>query len=493
MDKQWIGCAQDNFRVGRPAGFKPDIIVLHSADGSLADASMRYNKPGALQSMHYAIGNNGEIHQYVQEADTAFHAGLVVNPSAGFIKQRPNTNPNFFSIGIALEEPVIGSPKATQWAACSKLIREIADRWRITVDADHVLSHSAIRASVNCPGSSIDIANLVAAALPDPAVNSVAGKQVGLLSRANLRSRPSVSAPVVQVMEANSKVEIVSFTVGDVVSGNGFWYQDKDGCFFWAGATDRPNPRLLVTPSEGEASTDTMVLSNQSTAVAASLAINRSRFRLPAGQFFTEKPKKDLIVLHFTAGSSAKSAFDTWIGDAQHVAAAYLIDVDGTVYEVFDPTQWAYHLGVKGFNGRLDQRSIAIEIANVGPLRPAADNLDVLNWWPPRRGQTQPFGSKYCDKTQTAKYMHTSYRGEQYFATFPEQQVQAIRLLLNDLCARFSIPKTLPPKAKQFERDLDFFQGYSGIASHVNFRSDKWDIGPAFDWEALGIANAHGA
>ncbi|OAI02259.1 N-acetylmuramoyl-L-alanine amidase [Methylomonas methanica] len=493
MDKQWIGCAQGNFRTGRPAGFKPDIIVLHSADGSLADASMRYNKSGALQSMHYAIGNNGKIYQYVQEADTAFHAGLVVNPSAGFIKQRPNTNPNFFSIGIALEVAVVGQPAATQSAACSKLIREIADRWRINVDAEHVLSHSAIRASVSCPGSSIDIAKLIAAALPDPAVNSVAGKQVGLLSRANLRSRPSVSAPVVQVMEANSKVEIVSFTVGDVVSGNGFWYQDKDGCFFWAGATDRPNPRLLVTPSEGEASTDTMVLSNQSTAVAASLAINRSRFRLPAGQFFTEKPKKDLIVLHFTAGSSAKSAFDTWIGDAQHVAAAYLIDVDGTVYEVFDPTQWAYHLGVKGFNGRLDQRSIAIEIANVGPLRPAADNLDVLNWWPPRRGQTQPFGSKYCDKTQTAKYMHTSYRGEQYFATFPEQQVQAIRLLLNDLCARFSIPKTLPPKAKQFERDLAFFQQYSGIASHVNFRSDKWDIGPAFDWAALGVANAHGA
>ncbi|MCQ8116593.1 N-acetylmuramoyl-L-alanine amidase [Methylomonas rosea] len=492
MDKQWIGCAQGNFRAGRPAGFKPDIIVLHSADGSLAEASMRYNKPGALQSMHYAIGNNGEIYQYVQEADTAFHAGLVVNPSAGFIKQRPNTNPNFFSIGIALEEPVIGSSKATQLAACSKLIREIADRWRINVDADHVLSHSAIRASVNCPGSSIDIANLIAAALPDPAVNSVAGKQVGLLSRANLRSRPSVSAPVVQVMEANSKVEIVSFTVGDVVSGNGFWYQDKDGCFFWAGATDRPNPQVLAMPKESEASTDTMVLGDRPAAVVTGLTINHSRFRLPAGQFFTETPKKDLIVLHFTAGSSAKSAFDTWIGDAQHVAAAYLIDVDGAVYEVFDPTQWAYHLGVKGFNGRLDQRSIAIEIANVGPLRPAADNPEVLNWWPPRRGQTQPFGSKYCDKTQIDKYMQTSYRGEQYFATFPAQQVQAIRLLLNDLCGRFAIPKTLPPKPKQFERDLAFFQHYSGIASHVNFRTDKWDIGPAFDWAALGIANAHG-
>jgi N-acetyl-anhydromuramyl-L-alanine amidase AmpD len=489
MEKQWIGCAPGNFRIGRPAGFKPDIIVLHSADGSLANAGMRYNKSGALQSMHYAIGNNGEIHQYVQEADTAFHTGLVVNPTAELIKRRPNTNPNFFSIGIALEEPLVGSPTTAQLAACSKLIREIADRWRINVDADHVLSHSAIRASVNCPGGSVDIASLIAAVLPDPAANLVGGKQVGLLSRANLRSRPAVSAPVLRVLEAGSKIEVASFTVGDVVSGNGYWYQDKDGCFFWAGATDRPNPQVLATPNEGEASTDTMVLGGQA-AVAASLVINRSRFRLPAGQFFSERPKKDLIVLHFTAGSSANSAFDTWIGDAQHIAAAYLVDVDGTIYEVFDPTQWAYHLGVKGFNGRLDQRSIAIEIANVGPLRPAPDNPEVLNWWPPRRGQTELFGSKYCDKSQTAKYMQTSYRGEQYFATFPAQQVQAIRLLLNDLCGRFAIPKTLPPKPKQFERDLAFFQQYSGIASHVNFRNDKWDIGPAFDWAALGIANA---
>jgi len=492
MEKQWIGCIQGNFRSGRPAGFKPEIIVLHSADGSLAEADILYNRPDALQSMHYAIGNNGKIHQYVEEADTAFHAGLVVNPSAGFIKQRPNTNPNFFSIGVALEAPMLGQPSAEQTATCSRLIREIADRWAIDLDAAHVLPHSAIRASVSCPGPVVDIAGIIRAALPDSAVNGLAGKHIVLLSRANLRIRASVAAPVVRVLDAGSKVEIVSFTAGDSVSGNGYWYQDKDGNFVWAGATDRPNPRALALANESDADTDTMISRVQTSAASGGgLAINRSRFRLPAGQFFTEKPKKDLIVLHFTAGSSAKSAFDTWVGDAQHIAAAYLVDVDGTVYEVFDPTRWAYHLGVKGFNGRLDQRSIAIEIANVGLLRPATDKPEVLNWWPPRRGQTEPFGTQYCDKSQTDKYVQTSYRGEQYFATFPPQQVQAIRLLLNDLCGRFAIPKTLPPKPKQFERDLDYFQDYSGIASHVNFRSDKWDIGPAFDWAALGIANAH--
>lgn len=56
MNKQWIGCAQDNFHKGRPAGLKPEMIVLHNLDGSLADANARYSRPGSLVSMHYAVG-----------------------------------------------------------------------------------------------------------------------------------------------------------------------------------------------------------------------------------------------------------------------------------------------------------------------------------------------------------------------------------------------------------------------------------------------------
>jgi hypothetical protein len=55
------------------------------------------------------------------------------------------------------------------------------------------------------------------------------------------------------------------------------------------------------------------------------------------------------------------------------------------------------------------------------------------------------------------------------------------------LCDRFSIAKSLPPASKLFEFDPVFFGSYRGVATHANFRQDKWDIGPAFDWPALGI------
>ncbi|MCQ8180588.1 N-acetylmuramoyl-L-alanine amidase [Methylomonas sp. SURF-1] len=488
MQIDWIGCAADNFRPGRPGGFKPDAIVLHSV-ADLAQAETGYRSGGSFISTHYAIAGDGRVRQYVDEKDTAFHAGLVVNPSAALVQQRPNSNPNYYSIGIVLEVSPGQGFSAGQQAVCARLLREIADRWRIDLDAEHVLPHSAIRASAACPAKALNLAELLAAAEPEPESASLGGKQIGLLVNVKLRESPALNGALVKVVPAGSRVEISGFALGETVSGNSFWYRDLDGHFFWAGASERPNPRALLDSDPAGHSTDTMPQPAVVSAAPA-LAINRSRFRLPAGQYYSDRPHKDLIVLHFTAGSSAKSAFDTWNGDAGRIGAAYLVDVDGTVYEVFDPGQWAYHLGIQGSGGRHDKRSIAIEIANVGPLRPAADNPDILNWWPPKRGETVPFGTKYCEMSQTEKYRKQSYRGEHYFAAFPAVQTESIRLLLQDLCARFNIPRTLPPAAKQFERDPDFFQNYSGIACHVNFRQDKWDIGPAFDWPALQIPNA---
>lgn len=69
--------------------------------------------------------------------------------------------------------------------------------------------------------------------------------------------------------------------------------------------------------------------------------------RLPVDQYFNETPKKDLIVLHHTVGGSAKSTFDYWRTDPEHIGTAYIVERDGTIYEVFSPECWAYHLGLK--------------------------------------------------------------------------------------------------------------------------------------------------
>lgn len=466
MDKKWIGAAAGNFKTGRAAGMKPEIIVLHSLNGSLAAGDARFASPGTGLSSHYAVGAAGDVHQYVKEADTAFHAGLVVNPTANLVVGRPKTNPNYYSIGIDHEGKPGAPLTAAQAAASAELIRQVATVWGIPLDTDHVIPHSAIRASADCPGSALDIASLLQTSAAQPALQTPAALAVKTVSKVNLRSRASTASTVVGQIAAGETVPVTGFVQGEAVSGNSFWYTSPDGRFFWAGATDHPNPGA----SDPVATTDETDHAPADTSTAP--AINRDRYKFT--RLMSGRPRKNLIILHFTAGQSAQSAFDTWNNATGHVATPYIIDRDGAIYELFDPACWAFHLGIADSGGVHDMRSIGIEIANVGPLKPGADGM-TLTWWT---------GSAYKGPSRA---LDQPWRGFSHFADFPAAQVNSVAALVAQLCAQFGIPKRLPPAEKQFQCDLGFFGSYTGIATHSNFRMDKWDIGPAFDWPALGI------
>jgi N-acetyl-anhydromuramyl-L-alanine amidase AmpD len=215
-------------------------------------------------------------------------------------------------------------------------------------------------------------------------------------------------------------------------------------------------------------------------AVTSTIPINRSRFVLPTKEFFPEVVEKDLIVLHFTAGQSAQSAFNTWMNNPERVATAYIVDSDGTIYELFDPCYWAYHLGVKGTSAH-DRRSIGVEIANVGPLKQSPSDTNRLDWWP------NNWGTPWCRLDEAGRYVRTRFRGIDYFASFPEPQVTSVARLAAYLCERFGVPKNLPARTRRKECDTSYYATRKGVVPHQNFRPDKWDVGPAFDWERLGI------
>lgn len=215
-------------------------------------------------------------------------------------------------------------------------------------------------------------------------------------------------------------------------------------------------------------------------AEAQSRKFERKSLRLNADQYLPQRHQKNLIVLHFTAGTTCESAYRTWAGNPDRIATAFGIDPDGSIVEFFPPECWAYHLGVKGTH-RHDQRSIGIEIANVGPLKLAPGDPGQLNWWP------RNWGVPYCSIGDTEHYCRSSYRGIDYFASMPEIQQQAVGVLVTQLCERFSIPRLASQAARNGEFDPQAFAGYAGVATHSNFRRDKWDVGPAFNWDRLGF------
>jgi N-acetyl-anhydromuramyl-L-alanine amidase AmpD len=150
--------------------------VIHIMAGTLHGTDLWFGNSVSAVSAHYGVGKNGEIHQYVREEDTAFHAGSVDAPSWTAIHKTANgkfINPNYYTIGIEHEGfPDDDWPEA-QRASSVELIAEIAARWHIPLDALHVIRHHEIRRSKPCPGSTAPIDELIrrasaAISLPSP-------------------------------------------------------------------------------------------------------------------------------------------------------------------------------------------------------------------------------------------------------------------------------------------------------------------------------------
>src|SRR5208282_4246667 len=285
---QWIGCPPANFHHGRPYGLRPEAVVVHIMDGSFAAGESVFRDPTTQKSAHYGISSRGEVHQYVDENDTAFHAGIVVNPTWSLLK--PRINPNFYTIGVEHEgRPDDIWPEA-QLAASASLIGQIIARWGIPLDDSHIIRHHQIRASKTCPGNWLEIDELLKriglappvvappptaspiAPPPKPSEPVSAGRNnptetsnpvtpkspiaksmvvptmVRTLWKANLRrGKPSTAVPIVRMLAAHTDFVVCKFEIGEKVDGNAYWYADVQGNYLWAGATDTLNPTVPGT------------------------------------------------------------------------------------------------------------------------------------------------------------------------------------------------------------------------------------------------------
>lgn len=193
---KWVGCHADNFRVGRN-GQKPQYIFIHLTDGGMPDswfamglaqrqaafdasaktASLKSGKFVApiraeVSSANFGISQVGEVHAYVKELDTAFHAGIS---GAMATKFRPTwklyklgMDVNGCSIGIEHQGwgPGHADHPCSLWSdamytASAGLVADIAARWGIPLDRDHVIGHHEVFAGHSCPGPNCSIERII--------------------------------------------------------------------------------------------------------------------------------------------------------------------------------------------------------------------------------------------------------------------------------------------------------------------------------------------
>jgi hypothetical protein len=104
--------------------------------------------------------------------------------------------------------------------------------------------------------------------------------------------------------------------------------------------------------------------------------IERS-LRLPESEYFPGAERKSGIAIHHTVSGSAETTYRIWRRDTTNgtrkrlVATAYVIDHDGTIYEVFPPDAWAYQFGLTWSTAQrlqFERRFIGIEIVSEGAL-----------------------------------------------------------------------------------------------------------------------------
>jgi len=251
MDIKWI--KSPNFSVGR-AGLKPDAIVIHIMEGTLAGTDAWFqNIPRASNvSAHYGIGKNGEIHQYVKETDTAWHAGRKSsNAPFHLVQERPRVNPNKYTIGIEHEGKADDPWTREMYDASAALIKAICHRWGIPVERKYIVGHREIYTVKSCPGGSVNIGKLIRLAkgqVTETATYNFVPDINETVTRTTLRIRkdiPATSTAIAGRARPGSKLAYAGWTSnGQTIEGNSHWYRDNDGNYFWAGGTTRPIPGL---------------------------------------------------------------------------------------------------------------------------------------------------------------------------------------------------------------------------------------------------------
>lgn len=183
------------------------------------------------------------------------------------------------------------------------------------------------------------------------------------------------------------------------------------------------------------------------------------------------------IVLHHTAGGSAESTINYWMSDKQRVATHFIIDRDGTVYQCIPlEKSWGYHLYVgspgnkidtkyKKLGQKYDSQSVGIELCNYG----------YLNFV---QGKFVNYVGKLIHSNRVINI--PNYKGYSYWEDYTNEQIESLNLLLLKLLEEYpGIKQGLKQDYSLIgEIDKDALDMKPGIYSHVNYRTDKFDIYP---------------
>lgn len=181
--------------------------------------------------------------------------------------------------------------------------------------------------------------------------------------------------------------------------------------------------------------------------------------------YFEESPNRgdtyqpgypDMIVLHYTASVSVRSAIETLSNPQREVSAHLVIARDGAVTQLVPFDTIAWHAGKSWWKGRmaLNRYSIGIEIDNAGRLE--AQGGEYVSW----------FEQRYPEE-QVVRAVHPNQNIAAYWHAYPDEQLQIVEQVCALLLGEYEIAE---------------------IVGHDEIAPDrKEDPGPAFPLQAMRL------
>jgi N-acetylmuramoyl-L-alanine amidase len=175
----------------------------------------------------------------------------------------------------------------------------------------------------------------------------------------------------------------------------------------------------------------------------------------------------DQFVIHYDASGSSAHCFATL--KARGLSVHFMIDVDGTIYQTLDVKERAWHAT------KANNRSVGVEMANIGAF--PIDQANLLQLWHANHPAAQSVFGEVQGK------MLRMY-------DFSPQQYESLIKLTAALC------RALPEIKCDYPRDgsghlithvlsAEEFANYHGILGHYHVQVEKFDPGPAMQWDRL--------
>ena len=190
--------------------------------------------------------------------------------------------------------------------------------------------------------------------------------------------------------------------------------------------------------------------------------INTESYRLTNENFHQIECKKTQIVVGhtFNSGMNHYVGWTKRLNGKYKATANFTIDVDGEIYQHFDPKYFSEFINIKGANEGI----ISIVLVNEGWL----EKVDLENKYITICGNQLEINS----------VIERRWRNQKFWAPYSDKQMESLIKLIRYLCEKYDIYMKTVGHNTKVESILD----YEGSVFKSNFNKEFTDLSPAFDF-----------